>query len=44
MEISIHELLHWALPFLNEDAVRMLSRKLTDFLWNLGYRKIDSSK
>jgi len=44
MEISIHELLHWALPFLNEDAIRMLSRKLTDFLWNQGYRKIDSGK
>jgi hypothetical protein len=39
LEIHIHEMLHWASSFLTEDVVRMISRKLTDYLWREGYRK-----
>lgn len=42
MEIHLHEISHWAQPDLREDDIRKLSRKLTEYLWREGYRKIEA--
>jgi len=43
LEIFVHEFYHWDNPEWNEDEVRLHSRKLTDFLWREGYRKVDNN-
>ena len=43
LEIYVHEFYHWDNPEWNEDEVRLHSRKLTDFLWREGYRKVDNN-
>ena len=42
LEIHIHEVSHWIHPDLSEDEIRKCSRKMTEYLWREGYRKIDS--
>lgn len=36
-----HEVFHLILPELVEERVECLSQKLTDILWEQGYRKVD---
>lgn len=43
-EIEIHEFYHWLYPEHSEEQVRKDSRKLTEYLWALGYRKVDNKE
>lgn len=38
MEIAAHEVLHCALPVLDEEAVDLAARHITNVLWRLGFR------
>jgi len=43
-EIYIHELSHGLFPEFSEEKVIQVSRIITDFLWELNYRKVDNNK
>lgn len=43
-EIENHEFQHWLYPDKSEEDVRKDSRKITEFLWSLGYRKVDNKE
>lgn len=42
LEIYIHELSHGLFPEFSEDKIIQISRVITDFLWDLNYRKVDN--
>lgn len=44
LEILIHEFTHFLDEEKSEDDVRRESRKLTEFLWSQGYRKVDNKE
>ena len=44
LEILIHEFEHWLHEENSEEQVRKDSRKLTEFLWSQGYRKVDNKE
>lgn len=41
-EIAIHELLHIQFPDMSEEDVLKHSKKLTNELWKLGFRKVET--
>lgn len=42
--IYLHEYFHYLLPELSEDEVIIKSESLADFMWSLGYRKVDNKE